>query len=271
MELAPDLWPVEADPAELELALLNLASNARDAMPGGGKLRVTASNVELPRPGETIVPALAGDHVRLAVTDTGTGMAPEVEERAFEPFYTTKERDKGTGLGLSQVYGFARQSGGTAIVRSRPGDGTSVVIYLPRTLKAPAAAAVPGVEHPAAGSLRVLVVEDDRAVTSGTAALLREFGHRPTVAERGDEALEKLGNGGRFDLVFADVVMPGGMDGAQLAQEIRRRHPELPMLLATGYAVGLEKGANVPAGVRVLQKPYGLDARREAIEESMRR
>jgi CheY-like chemotaxis protein len=271
LELAPGLWPVEADPAELELALLNLASNARDAMPDGGTLRLSAGNVTLPRAGEDVVPALAGDHVRLAVTDTGTGMAPDVAERAFEPFYTTKERGKGTGLGLSQVYGFARQAGGTAVVRSRPGEGTGVVIYLPRTRKTPAIAAAPSAERAAARSLRVLVVEDDRAVTSGAAALLRELGHVPTLAERADEALERLADGSRFDLVFSDVVMPGGMDGVQLAHEIRRRHPGTPVLLATGYALRLEEGAGAPADVRVLRKPYGLEALAGAIEESVRR
>ena len=269
LDLADGLWPVELDPAELELVLLNLAANARDSMPKGGALRLTARNVSLPQAGEGLLD-LKGDHVRLTVTDTGMGMAPEVLERAFEPFFTTKEQGKGTGLGLSQVYGFARQAGGAATIQSRPGTGTAVTLYLPRTRKVPAETGlVAGAEPLPAKRLRVLVVEDDPAVSSMTVALLEQLGHTAVAVGQATEALETLTREQRFDLVFSDVVMPGEMDGIQLAHEIRRRHPAMPVLLVTGYSVKLENGAAAPHGVDILRKPYSVSALQRAIEESV--
>jgi signal transduction histidine kinase/ActR/RegA family two-component response regulator len=269
LDLADGLWPVELDPAELEFALLNLAANARDAMPKGGSLRLAARNISLPQSGEDVLD-LHGDYVRFVVSDTGTGMAPDVVERAFEPFFTTKEHGKGTGLGLSQVYGFARQAGGAATIQSRQGAGTTVTLYLPRSRKIPAEFdLVDGAEFLPGRRSRILVVEDDPAVSSMTVAVLEHLGHTAVAVGRATEALEVLLRGQQFDLVFSDVVMPGDMDGIQLAQEIRRSYPTMPVLLVTGYSVKLASGTASPCGVDILRKPYSVSALQHAIAESL--
>ncbi|MGI4952949.1 MAG: ATP-binding protein [Janthinobacterium lividum] len=255
----PDNLPaVEVDPSELELAVLNLAVNARDAMPDGGTLSITAAPVTLD--GSAAAEQLAGDFVALAVTDTGTGMDAVTQARVFEPFFTTKEVGKGTGLGLAQVYGFIKQSGGLVRLRSAPGQGTTVSLLLPVSHRAAATPAAPAAPRAAAGaraSAAVLVVEDDEDVAALVIDMLAQLGHRPTLVTTAAAALGALADGRAVDLMFTDVLMPGGMDGLALAQEARRRRPGLPVLLTTGYtgAGALEAPADLP----LLRKPYRLD------------
>jgi CheY-like chemotaxis protein len=255
---AEDLWPVEVDPGELELVVLNLAVNARDAMPNGGTIVVRAENCPGCR-----VDDLAGDYVRLSITDTGTGMAPEVRARVFEPFFTTKDIGKGSGLGLAQVHGFATQSGGSVQIDSEIGQGTTISLYLPRTEKQPAADRHHLVDlhverqHPG-GAGSVLLVEDDDEVAELVAQMLQQLGYEVTRVASAAAALGALANGRRVDLVFSDIMMPGGMNGVELAREIRSRRRGLPVLLTSGYAEAAKRDAEAE-GVRILPKPYRLD------------
>jgi signal transduction histidine kinase len=269
VEMAFDagLWPVEADPGELELAVLNLCVNARDAMPAGGVIRIAANN----RPGGFV--ELKGDAVTIAVSDTGTGMPPEVIARVFEPFFTTKEVGKGSGLGLAQVYAFVKQSGGHVGIESEPGRGTTVALTFPRSAAQPqpqpeesAIFTLPESEHeagPEAGNgsakkrRHVLFVEDDKEVAALTIEMLDSIGYKVTHVTSPAAALGALANGRAIDLVFSDVMMPGGMSGVELALEIRRRRPSLPIVLATGY-IEAARGA-VAEGLDVLVKPYQLE------------
>ncbi|WP_247893687.1 GAF domain-containing hybrid sensor histidine kinase/response regulator [Azospirillum endophyticum] len=256
IDFAAGLWAVEVDATQLELALLNLVVNARDAMPDGGMLAIRAANVTL-TPGDPQAPeGLTGDFVRLRVSDTGTGMPDEVRARAFDPFFTTKEIGKGSGLGLSQVYGFARHSGGTAWIESEEGRGTAIGLLIRRSGTVPATAAEPAVAE--AGARRpgghVLVVEDDPIVALTVATALEDAGFAITRAASADEALPLLEAGG-FDLLFSDVVMPGTMSGVDLARSARRLHPDLPVVLATGYSEEVARAT----GVMVLPKPYRID------------
>ncbi len=243
LELAPDLWRAEIDPAELETALLNAAFNARDAMPQGGRLTIATRYVSRDD----------GVFVCIALCDTGEGMNPEVLERAFEPFFTTKPVGKGTGLGLSQIHGFAAQSGGRAEIESRPGTGTTLRILLPRTMKAAVAA---GKREPLAAprpGLKVLLVEDNPHVLAFAEQLLEELQYKVIAADSAETALALLAGGQEIDLLFADVVMPG-LSGVELAREVRSRMPDLPVVLATGYSDEILSGAG--SGFEVLRKPY---------------
>ena len=265
LDLPDDLWPVEADRGELELALLNLAVNARDAMPQGGRLTVSGCN--LPGEGE------ARDRVCLKIADTGAGMSDVVASRVFEPFFTTKEVGRGTGLGLSQVYGFVRSSGGDISVESREGEGSTFTLCLPRTDKSPAtaeaAAALAAGTAPTArrGGGRLLLVEDDDAVAAGVGHMLGDLGYRHVRVASAAEALAMLERDSRFDLVFSDMVMPGDMDGLGLAREIRRRLPTVPVLLTTGFS----EAASAATGdaFRLLPKPYGIDSLSEALSATL--
>jgi signal transduction histidine kinase len=252
-DIDPALWPVEVDPGELEIALINIAANARDAMPGGGRLDIRARNVTCDArsgPGN-----LDGDFVVIELADTGTGMPPEIVERAFEPFFTTKEVGRGTGLGLSQVYGFAQQAGGTVLVRSAVGAGTTISLYLRRTRKP--AAESPRSERGEARPLRphaVLLVEDDPDVAEVGTAMLTDLGYEVIRAERAQHALDLIIAGeAKPGLVLTDVVMPDGMSGIELARRIRAAWPHLPVVLTSGYdfASG-EPSAEFP----LLHKPY---------------
>jgi signal transduction histidine kinase/transposase InsO family protein/ActR/RegA family two-component response regulator len=249
----PGLWPVSVDPTQFELALINLAVNARDAMPGTGSLTIEAVN-------ETLVPGhptgLEGDFVHLSVADTGCGMTPDVLASAFDPFFTTKGVGKGSGLGLAQVYGFARQGGGVAWIESEEGRGTAVHLLLRRGEAAPDAAdgAPPDGMAGPRRSGRVLVVEDDPIVAMTVGTALEDAGFTVVRATTADEALGLLAGGG-VDVLFSDVVMPGSMSGVDLAREVRRLHPGLPIVLATGYS---EDVARI-TGVTVLPKPYRID------------
>lgn len=248
-----DLWLVLADPAQVESSLLNLAVNARDAMTDGGKLRIEARNVRLERHEDEVPP---GEFVMLAVTDNGSGMTREVLSRAVEPFFTTKKIGHGTGLGLSMVYGFAKQSGGHMHIDSAPGRGTSVRLYLPRVIGAAAADAIVTTPHAddfSGQDRTVLLVEDDAGVRAVTAALLRDRQFLVIEADNAVRALEIIDREPGIDLLFTDVVMPGGMDGFQLGKMARERRPALPVLYATGYAASFSASEQ---HADVLAKPY---------------
>jgi signal transduction histidine kinase/CheY-like chemotaxis protein len=247
-----DAWRVTIEPLQFDLALLNLAINARDAMPGGGTLRIEVSNLTLAQPPDKLA---GGDYVLVAMTDSGTGMSPEVLARALDPFFTTKAIGHGSGLGLPQAYAFASQSQGTLVLHSRPGEGTRVEIYLPRASASPAAAAAPGPGGTARGKGTVLFVEDDALVREAVVPALEDCGFTLLVASDGEAALKMLEDGARPDVVFSDIVMPGRISGIDLAGLVRQRHPSLPVVLATGYT---EQQAAVP-GVRILAKPYPLE------------
>ena len=262
MHFGPDIWPIEVDTGEMELAILNLCLNARDAMPDGGVITVTAENVKVP--GED---ATAADFVRISVADTGHGMAPDVKARAFEPFFTTKDVNKGSGLGLPQVYGFAQQSGGQVTVESEVGLGTIVTLMMPRSLRDPVSSPEPASELAIRpdGTRRghVLLVEDDREVSALTRELLGALGFSVTHVTSADAALGALANSRHIDLVLSDIMMPGGVNGLALAREIRRRHPEMPILLTTGY---VESTADMKDGeFNVLPKPFSLESLAEAL------
>jgi CheY-like chemotaxis protein len=263
VDVEEKIWPVEVDLGELELALVNIAVNARDAMPDGGTITLQARNVVL-TPG-TAAGSLEGDFVSLAIIDTGTGIPPDVLQRVFEPFYTTKPVGKGTGLGLSQVHGFANQSGGAVTVASEPGRGTVVTVYLPRAgAEAPSEAGTGplGADGQVQGT--VLVVEDSRDVADVTSALLEQLGYRVVRAENAAEALRHLQQGIEFDLLFSDIVMPGAIDGLGLAQICREQFPNLPLLLTSGFS----DAAQVAEGhFDILRKPFELSALDHAIEQ----
>jgi signal transduction histidine kinase len=238
IQLGRDVWPALADPTQLELAVLNLAINARDAMPSGGRLTVATANVTFSAP---ILPEdpPAGDYVEICVSDTGAGMTDEVKRKAFEPFFTTKEIGKGSGLGLSQVLGFAKQSSGGVQIRSRAGEGTSVHIYLPRAQAAQAesarAAQPNGETHRLAAGGTILLVDDDRAVRAVTAAMLREMGYSVLEAGSGGAALDIIAREGNINLLVLDFAMPG-MNGAEVARQAKAKRPNLPVLFVTGFA-----------------------------------
>jgi two-component system NtrC family sensor kinase len=258
---------VKVDVGELDLALLNIAVNARDAMPQGGRFAVTVRPVLLD--GNPVTDNLKGPFVALSATDSGTGIPAFALSRVFEPFFTTKETGEGTGLGLSQVYGFARRSGGTVTIESAVGRGTTVTIYLPRSIEhVSAPAAKPPSRVLTGQGRRVLLVEDNAEVGEVMGAVLRGLGFSVNVVEGARPALDLLGGGARFGLVLADVVMPGDMNGIQLAREVRLLYPTLPVLLTSGYHSVSE--AAVREGYAFLQKPYDVDRLSKAIEEAMR-
>jgi len=266
VRFAPDLWPVEVDPGELELVILNLAVNARDAMPDGGSILIEARNA----PSEPVM-GLKGDFVRLCVIDSGTGIPEEVRTRVFDPFFTTKEIGKGSGLGLAQVYGFARQSGGTVWVESECGRGTSVIMLLPRSERPPHQPALtePSDDTAESSAGTVLLVDDDEEVAALVGDMLEHLGYQVTHAASATAALGALADERKVDIVFSDVMMPGGMNGVELAREIRSRALGIPVLLTSGYAEAAQKSA-AAEGVHVLAKPYRLEelatALRDAIE-----
>jgi signal transduction histidine kinase/ActR/RegA family two-component response regulator len=254
------LWAAMVDPGQLETALLNLAINARDAMPAGGRLTIETGNVSLDeeyaRMNEEVTP---GQYVMVSVSDTGTGMPRDVVSRAFEPFFTTKDVGKGSGLGLSMVYGFAKQSRGHVKIYSETGEGTTVRLYLPRA-HANQAAAESGPApsaNLASGSERILVVEDDPMVREHVARQLRSLGYHVTEAADGPQALHRLREGERFDLLFTDVVMPGGMNGRELAVAATAVCQDLKVLFTSGYSENaIVHHGRLDPGVQLLSKPY---------------
>ncbi len=259
---AESLWCVEVDPGELELVILNLALNARDAMPNGGTIEISASNMSALADHE-----LSGDFVRLDIADSGVGMSPDILGHAFEPFFTTKEVGSGSGLGLAQAHGFAKASGGAVRIASTPGRGTLVSLFLPRTLKTPAytPALMPHASTDLADdAAQVLVVEDDDEVAALTVEMINQLGYDTTRVASAEAALGALADRRTVDIVFSDVMMPGRMNGVELAQEIRRRRPNLPVLLTSGYAEAARRKAGSQQ-LRIIAKPYRIDELRDAL------
>jgi PAS domain S-box-containing protein len=266
--LAPDLWPVKVDPTQAETSLINLAINARDAMPRGGKLVFATRNVRMDevRSGDDIeLPG--GDYVRISVSDTGVGMPAEVRDRAFEPFFTTKTRGHGTGLGLSMVYGFTKQCGGHATIHSEVGNGTTINIYLPRANAVPKEYGAVSTDAGSAAKRReiILVVEDDNTVRELTVARLATLGYKIQETADGASAIKLLDSGLRVDLLFSDVVMPGGLSGYDVARHARQVNPEIKILLTSGYAEDLVRVEN-RGEFKLLRKPYRLDDLRKALD-----
>jgi PAS domain S-box-containing protein len=265
VDVEDKIWPVEVDLGELELALVNVAVNARDAMPDGGTITIQARNMVV-TPGSA-AGSLDGDFVALAIIDTGTGIEPDVLQRVFEPFYTTKPVGKGTGLGLSQVHGFANQSGGAVTVASEPGRGTVVTVYLPRAqVEASEGAGTDTGATAAQVQGTVLVVEDSRDVADVTSALLEQLGYRVVWAENAAEALRHLQQGIEFNLLFSDIVMPGALDGIGLAQICREQFPDLPVLLTSGYS---DAARAADGRFDILRKPFELSVLEHAIEQAI--
>jgi PAS domain S-box-containing protein len=261
MRLAPDLWPAMADATQVESAIANLAINARDAMPNGGRLTLETANKHLdPRYADTNPDAQPGDYVMLAVSDTGTGIPPDVLTRVFEPFFTTKEHGKGSGLGLSMVYGFAKQSRGHVKIYSEVGHGTTVRLYLPRAGEqkpATAPARAPVANDPDRIDAAILVVEDNIDVRRIVCRLLRDFGCTVIEASSGQAALDFLQSDKKIDLMFSDVVMPGGMSGTELVQAARRLRPGIKTLLTTGFAeASLRNQVQFADAGEIITKPY---------------
>jgi len=265
MQLPPDLWRVEVDASQLEVAVLNIAINARDAMPDGGTITIEARNE--PSGGADG----GGDMVRLSIRDTGVGVAPDMVSRLFEPFFTTKAVGKGTGLGLSQVYGFARASGGEVGVESVLGEGTTIWLRIPRSIKAIVSVAPPAIRAPApdVGRQRVLLVEDDDSVAHLVEEMLRELGYDVMRVGDGLAALDALRADAAFHLVFSDMVMPGDVGGLDLARDVSRLWPSLPVLLTTGYSAAAAAASN--EGRRGLVKPYRIEALASELDAMLRR
>jgi PAS domain S-box-containing protein len=269
-ELAADAWPAFVDLHQIELAILNLVINARDAMEHGGTVTIATSNVPA---GSPALPREVRhqDCVLVAVADTGVGMSEDVMARAFEPFFTTKEPGKGSGLGLSMVYGIAQQSGGTVRIRRRPGAGTTVEVFLPR---APAADIAGAVRPPRQGAsatvrapARVLVVDDEEDVRDVAAAALREYGYEVEVAASGEAALEALGHGDAYDLLLVDVAMPG-VSGVEMVRLARKTRPRLKVVFVTGYA-DISAFEALAADEPLVKKPFRLDELERAVREAL--
>ena len=253
------VWPIEVDAGQLESAVLNLAINARDAMPDGGKLTVETANAHLDdayaQQHHEVEP---GQYVMISVSDTGTGMAPDIVSRAFDPFYTTKPVGKGSGLGLSMVYGFVKQSGGHIKIYSESGEGTTIRMYFPRANTPGQAWASPAAPSLAlVGTEHILVVEDDELVRSHVVSQLAGLGYRVTEASSGPAALHILSQGTDIDLLFTDVVMPGGVNGRQLAEQAMALCPGLKVLYTSGYTENaIVHHGRLDRGVHLLTKPY---------------
>ena len=266
------LWHAFADPAQLENALLNLAINARDAMPQGGTLSIEAENIELTPDRLTATSGVApGSFVRIRVADTGTGMPPEVLQRAFEPFFTTKDVGKGSGLGLSMVYGFVKQSGGHIEIDSAPGRGTRVDLYLKKTEPEPVAEAPKGEVRTRAGGETILVVEDNAEVREIAVSFLQELGYRVIEAANGRAALAILKSNPAVDLLFTDIVMPGAMSGVDLARRATKLRPGIRHLFVTGYAEEAAPGGKAQAMAgEILAKPYRKDDLARAVRDALK-
>ena len=271
LDLAPGLWTVHCDPGQLENILLNLAINARDAMPDGGVLTITVANAVLTSAdtaGQEGCPP--GDYVQIAVADTGSGMTPDVLERAFEPFFTTKPAGQGTGLGLSQIHGFVRQSNGAVRLESKLGVGTTVRLYLPRGLgeAVPEPPAIEPAAVPSAAAATVLVVEDELSIRMLVAATIRRLGCQVLEASDGLSALRLLQSREQIDVLVTDVGLPG-LDGRQLAEAGRTLRPDLSVLITTGYIGAHMEDWQLPPGVELIGKPFKLNALRARISNML--
>jgi nitrogen-specific signal transduction histidine kinase len=266
--LAPDLGVTLSDPGQLENVLVNLALNARDAMPDGGDVVIETRNASFNAHDDAWDNELPpGYYVMLAVSDSGVGMTPEVKARAFEPFFTTKSAGRGSGLGLSTVYGFIKQSGGNITIYSEPGHGTTVRVYLPRVEPSETETTVDVAADAPGCNETVLVVEDDPAVRNVVAGMVESLGYQVLEAESGAEALALLESGEAVNLVLSDVVMPGQIDGWKLAQSVWERWPATRVLLTTGYSDNvLVRHATLDKRTQVISKPY----RRSELSQKIR-
>jgi PAS domain S-box-containing protein len=270
-DLAEDVWPVTADPAQLESALANLANNARDAMPRGGRLIVTTANCRLDDDyAASHDDVTVGDYVMIEVTDTGTGMSPEIRAQIFEPFFTTKEAGKGTGLGLSMVFGFMRQSGGHINVYSEPGAGTTFRLYLPRSaVEGPVVETAASAPSAMGAGETVLVVEDNASVRRAVLRQLRQLGYVVVECERAVAALAVLQHQ-PVDLLFTDIVMPGGLDGVELARLAHERWPDLKIVLTSGFPQArVDENGDLLASFQLLSKPYSREQLSAALREAL--
>ena len=267
----PGLWSVLVDPPQLENALLNLCINARDAMPQGGRLTICTANTRLGPQAARERDLAPGPYVSLRVTDTGTGMAPDTAARAFDPFFTTKPLGHGTGLGLSMIYGFARQSGGQTRIRTAPGQGTTVCLYLPRHQGEPAdtePAPDPAPDLRSPHGETVLVVDDEPTIRMLVTEVLEELGYAALEAADSAAGLELLRSPARIDLLVTDIGLPGGMNGRQMAEAARHARPGLRTLFITGYAEQAVIGETpLPPGMHVMTKPFDLEALTARIRE----
>jgi nitrogen fixation/metabolism regulation signal transduction histidine kinase len=259
------------DPSQLANSVLNMAINARDAMPNGGKLLLETRNVVLDDAyAEANVEVRAGPYVMLAVSDTGTGMPADIRDKAFEPFFTTKEVGKGSGLGLSMVYGFVKQSGGHIKIYSEEGHGTTIRLYLPPA-RGNAETAKSAAAPLAGGNETILVVEDDALVRNFVITQLHALGYKTIAADDSRAALAVVEKGEPFDLLFTDVIMPGGMTGRQLADEIAKRRPGLKVLYTSGYTDNaIVHHGRLDEGVRLLTKPYRKPQLAEMVRSALR-
>jgi PAS domain S-box-containing protein len=271
--LAPTVWEVQADPAQIANALTNLALNARDAMANGGRLSISTRNFKIDA--EQIAAGLEacpGDYVAVAVSDTGPGIPPEIRSRVFEPFFTTKPRGRGTGLGLAMVYGLVKQSGGHVMLNSEVGHGTTVTLYLPRATGSAVQAKSVEAAHPpatASGGV-VLLVEDDAGVRQLNIERLKTLGFEVIEASTGAQALELIKAGLRPDLVFSDMIMPGGVSGRDLVEQAKLIVPAMRFLLTSGYAEEMVNAEGHPTlAVKVLQKPYRMAEFAAAVREAL--
>lgn len=255
-------WPVEVDLAELELAIVNIAVNARDAMPNGGTFTISISDA--PDDDEIVDARADSPLIAIKCSDTGMGIAPDILSKIFDPYFTTKEVGKGTGLGLSQVHGFAYQARGRVTVQSATGEGATITIYLPWADKELSLSAV---DHQPSQHPTVLIVDDSAEVAEVTSSLFGDLGYSSIYENSADAALKVLAGGTKVDLVFSDIVMPGSMDGIGLATEIRSRYPGLPVILATGYS---DAAQAVPSNLKILRKPFDHDALKSFIQEFAR-
>jgi signal transduction histidine kinase len=256
---SPNAWLAMADPGQIESAILNLAINARDAMPTGGDLRIEQRNVTIDDAYALAVDDVKiGDYVVLTVTDTGSGMHPDVVARAFDPFFTTKAPGAGSGLGLSMVFGTMRQLGGTARIYSEAGSGTIVMLYLPRASEEDGEVTGSDVSAPIPGGCEcVLMVEDNSQIRAIGAGILRSLGYQVVVAESGDDAMRQVENGQHFDALFSDIVMAGRLNGLALARELRKRKPGLPILLTSGFTSPATAHSDLTElGAELITKPY---------------
>jgi PAS domain S-box-containing protein len=256
----PHLWPVKVDLAELELAIVNIAVNARDAMPNGGVFSLTADNVTVNN--DAGPDQQSGEFVAIEFGDSGTGIPPDLLSKIFDPFFTTKEVGKGSGLGLSQVYGFAHQADGTVRAESKVGLGTAITIYLPSyagvEVEAPKIAETARAQRP-----MVLIVDDSAEVAEVTSTLFEHLGYDTVYCESAEAALRLLADGTKIDLVFSDIVMPGTIDGVGLASEVQARYPHLPVILTTGYS---DAAQSAPPSLPILRKPFDADALRSFMQ-----
>jgi CheY-like chemotaxis protein len=265
----PTVPKAHADPSQLETALLNLVVNARDAMPKGGRLSIETAKRRLDADyAEHVGDIPPGDYVMIAVTDNGSGMPEAVVKRAFDPYFTTKERGKGSGLGLSMVHGFVKQSRGHVAIYSEIGRGTTVRLFLPIAEEDRPAASARNVDAAPRGHEAVLMVEDDSAVRAVGARFLAQLGYQVHEAADGDAALRLLDAHPEIDLLFTDIVLPGSHDGVELAREVQRRRPDLALLFTSGYASGaVQRMERLPGAL--IDKPYHREALARAVRDAL--